>query len=106
MSACKGVNPLTKEECAADTTQQPVGGVGRVPEAIARANDGHHDRAESFVSEAWTGEVPNRTRRQQCMELSSDVVNTITVSSDEAQKIATVPNMLNRGKYTRHRQSL
>ena len=58
---------------------------------------------------------PNRTRRQPCMELSSDVVSTMTVSNDEANKIATVPNnllqfkipgyVLNQGKYTRHRQS-
>ena len=90
-------------------SQQPVGGVGRVPEAVARANDSEHDRVESYVSEAWTGEAPTRARQQQCMELSPDVVNTMTVRSDEANKIATVPNnffqfkipgyVLNRGKY-------
>ena len=37
MSGCKGVNPLTKEECVIKqspqtVSQQPVGGVGRVPE--------------------------------------------------------------------------
>ena len=90
--------------------------MGRVPEAVARANDRDLDRAESYVSEARTGEAPNTTRREQCMELSSDVVNRMTVSSDEVNDVTTVPNdllqfkipgyVLNRGKYTRHRQSL
>ena len=54
MSACKGVNPLTKEECVMKqspqaVSQQPVGSAGRVPEeqsrqrddqAVVRASDG------------------------------------------------------------------
>ena len=70
------MNPLTKEE-----SQQPVSKVGRAPkepsrqrddQTVVKASDGEHDRIKSNVSEAWTGEAPNRTRRQQLMELSSD----------------------------------
>ena len=48
-------------------------------------------RVNSYVLEAWSGEAPNRTRQQQRTELSSDIVNTTTVS-DEINKIATVSN--------------
>ena len=55
------------------------------------ASDSEHDRVKSYVSEAWTGEAPNRTRQQQCMELNSVIVNTVIVTG-EINKIATVSN--------------
>ena len=67
MSARRGVNPLTKEE-----SQEPISKMGRAPDgqsrprddqAVERASDSEHDRVESYVSEAWTGEASNRTRR-------------------------------------------
>ena len=53
--------------------QQPASGVGRAPEeqsrrrdnhAIVRGSDSERDRIKRFMSEAWTGEALNRTRRQ------------------------------------------
>ena len=55
LSGCKGVNPLTKEECVIKqspqtVSQQPVGGVGRVPEetnqAVVRASDSEQSQKD------------------------------------------------------------
>ena len=79
-------------------SQQPVGRVRRAPEeqshqrddpSVVGASDGERDRVESYMSKAWTEEASTRTRQQQCMKLSSHIVNTITVS-DEANEIATL----------------
>ena len=68
---------------------QPVGGVGRAPEkqshqrddqAVVRASDGERERVKSHMSEAWTGEVLTRTRRQQCVKLSSNTAKTMAIS--------------------------
>ena len=80
--------------------QQPASTVGQAPEvqsrqqddqAVVRASGGERDRVKSYMSEAWTGEVLTRTRRQQCMKLSSNTANTMAVS-DDANKTATVLN--------------
>ena len=44
-----------------------------------------------YMSEAWRGEAFTRTRRQQCMKLSSNTATTMTVSNDVC-KTATVLN--------------
>ena len=115
----QGREPTHQEECVIKQTpqtvsEQPVGGVGREQEeqsrqrddqAVVRANVGERDRVKFYMSEALT-----KTRQQQGMEPSSDIVNTMTVSSDEANEIATVSNnplqfkipgyVLNRDKNT------
>ena len=65
VSARKGVNPLSKEECilkrsSQTVLQQPVSTVGRAPETVVRASDGARDRVKSNMSEAWTGAALNR----------------------------------------------
>ena len=93
VSTRKGVNQPTKEESvfkqsrreskkhgsfklasAHRALQQPVSTVGQAPEvqirqrddrAVVRVSGGERDRVKSYVSEAWTGEALNRTRRQQ-----------------------------------------
>ena len=80
-------------------SQQPVGRVGRAPEEQSHRRD---DQAVVRASENVTVSSPRRhkpgqreaftrTRRQQCKELSSNIVNTMTVS-DEVNKIETVLN--------------
>ena len=69
--------------------QQPVGGVGRAPEeqshqrddqAVVRASDGERDRVKSYLSEVCARRALTGTRQQQCPELSSDIVSTMTAS--------------------------
>ena len=61
----------------------------RDDQSVVRASDGERDHVESYMSKAWTEEASTRTRQQQCVKLSSDIVNMITVS-DEANEIATL----------------
>ena len=80
--------------------QQPVGRVGRAPgeqthrrddQAVVRVTDGERDRVETHVLEVCAVGAPTSTRGQQCVELSSDIVNTMA-ASDEVNEIATVSN--------------
>ena len=61
-----------------------------------RASDGERDRGKSHMSEAWTGEALNKTRRHQCMDLNSNIVNTVNTTTasdtDDVNKIATAWN--------------
>ena len=73
MSGGKSVNLLTKEECVIKqsphrVSQQPVGGVGRVPEeqsrqrddqATVRASDGERDRVRKRSPELVSSSVWN-----------------------------------------------
>ena len=59
----------------------------RDDQAVVRASVGERTRVKSYMSEAVT-----RTRQQQCMELSSDIVKTMTVTSDKANEMTTVSN--------------
>ena len=117
VSTCKGVNPLTKEECVLKRSSrrvppQPVGGVERAPEeqshqrdgqVVVRASDGERDHVKSYMPKAWTEEGSTRARQLQCMKLSSDILSTKTVS-DEANDIGTVFN--NPTKQERHHHRL
>ena len=62
-------------------------------QAVVRASDGERDRVKFNTSEAWTVGAFTRNRRQQCMEPSSNVANTMKVS-DQVNKIEAVFNDL------------
>ena len=67
MSTCKLVNPLTKEECVLKQSSrrvspQPVGGVGRAPEAQCHRRD---DQAVVRASENVTVSSPTCRRPGQ-----------------------------------------
>ena len=82
-------------------SQQPVDGVGRAPEeqshqrddqAVVRAGDGERDRVKSNMSEVCAGGALTRNSQQQCRELSSDIVSTMTASDTDVNKIVAVLN--------------